>query len=318
MIIYVLIFIIAFVSLAKSSGILVRSLTNLSRVLNISEFTITFILMSFATSIPELFVGISSGLGGISDFSFGNILGANFINITLVIGLVAFFSNGLVIESKISQKKFWLILFIALLPILLALDGTISRTEGFLLILFFVIYILNLLGERAYFTKVINEIKLDHSILTKTFKNIAFLFLGILILLASSILIVWSGKTLANALQIGILSFGIIFVALGTTLPELAFGVRASMLKHSSMTIGNSMGSVAFNSAFIVGIVSIINPIHIKNPLPFFVAATFLILALLLFNIFIYSRSNISRRESLILILLYIIFLVSEYCLQIS
>lgn len=318
MIIYALIFITSFVFLAKSGSILVRSLTHLARLLSISEFTIAFILMSFATSIPELFIGISSSLGGVPDFSFGNILGANFINITLVIGLIAFFNNGLAIESKISQKKFWFIFLIAFLPILLALDGVVSRIDGLLLILFFFIYIFNLFGERVYFTKVVNGIKIDSEMVYKTFKNISSLSLGILILLASTIILVWSGKILAGNLQIGILAFGIIFVAIGTTLPELVFGVRASMLKHESMATGNSIGSVAFNSGFIVGLVSIIKPINIPNGPNFLVVSAFLIIALLLLNVFIYTKSNISRRESLVLILLYIIFLISEYLFQIK
>ncbi len=313
MIFYILIFIISFVFLAKSGGLLVRSLTHLARLFNISEFSIAFILMSFTTSIPELFVGVSSGLSGIPNFSFGNILGANLINITLIIGLIAIFNNGLSVESKISQKNFRIVFLIAFLPILLAIDGVISRWDGLILLLSFIVYLIRLIKEKEYFSKVLNGVKFNSETLNKTFKNLGSLFLGILILLVSSAILVWSGKILANAFQIGIMLFGIIFVALGTTLPELAFGVRATMLKHESMAIGNSIGSVAFNSAFIVGLVSLIKPIYIQNISSFLIISIFLFIALLLFNVFIYTKSKISRRESAILIFLYIAFLFAEY-----
>lgn len=317
MILYISIFLLSFILLAKSGSMLVKSLTHLARLFRLSEYLVAFVFMSFATSIPELFIGISSAIGNISEFSFGNILGANFINITLVIGLVAFFSRGLKVESKIKHKNFWMVFFIAFLPIILAIDGTISRIDGLILILSFFIYIVQLLSEREFFTKMLNEVKFDFELVAKTFKSIMRFFFGVLILIASSALLVWSGRMFADNINIDLLSFGIIFVALGTALPELAFGMRASMLKHSSMAIGNSIGSIAFNSAFIIGIVSIINPIHIQNGSNFFIASIFLFAAFLLFNFFIYTRSNISRREGLVLIILYVFFLVIQYSLQV-
>lgn len=312
MIFYILIFVVSFIFLAKSGGLLVRSLTHLARLFNISEFSIAFILMSFATSIPELFVGISSGISGIPNFSFGNILGANLINITLIIGLIAIFNKGLSIGSKISQKNFKIVFLIAFLPIFLAIDGVISRWDGLILLLSFIIYIIRLIEEKEYFSKVLNGIKFNSETLNRTFKNLGLLFLGIFILLASSAVLVWSGKIMANAVGMGIMLFGIIFVAIGTTLPELAFGVRATMLKHESMAIGNSIGSVAFNSAFIVGLVSLIKPIHIQSVSSFLIISIFLFLGLLLFNVFVYTKSRISRRESAILIIIYLLFLLTQ------
>jgi len=318
MALYITVFIASFLLLTKAGSMLVKSLTHLARLLKLSEYLIAFVLMSFATSIPELFIGVSSAIGDISSFSFGNILGANFINITLVIGLVSFFSNGIKVESKIKYQNFLIVFFIAMLPIFLAMDGMISRGDGIVLILFFIIYLIRLLSEREYFTKVVNEIKIiDFEDITKTFKSIGHFFLGLVILVASSALLVWSGKSISDEAGISLLSFGIVFVALGTALPELAFGIRAAMLKHHSMTIGNSVGSVAFNSAFIIGIVSIIRPIHIVNGYSFAIAGLFIFVAFFAFNFFVYRQSNISRKEGIILIALYFFFLVVQYSLQV-
>ncbi len=316
MALYITVFLISFVLMAKAGGSLVKSLTHLARFFQLSEYVVAFIVMSFATSIPELFVGLSSAVGDAPGLSLGNVIGANFINITLVIGLVAFFGNGIKIESKISHKNFWLIFFIAFLPIFLALDGVISRGDGFVLVVFFLIYILRLMSEKEYFSKVFNEIEFSPEMIGKIFKTARTFLIGILTLIASSAMLVWAGKGLSSEINIGLLSFGVIFVALGTALPELVFGIKASALGHNKMSVGNSLGSIAFNSAFIIGIVSLIRPIHLNGGDGFFIAGAFLFTALLLFNIFIYTRSNISKRESVILISLYVAFLVVEYLLQ--
>ncbi|MBU1159678.1 hypothetical protein KKD04_00660, partial [Patescibacteria group bacterium] len=104
---YIAIFLLSFCFLVRAGSDLVRSLTRLARFLQISEYILAFVLMSFATTIPELFVGISSAIEEVPRLSLGNIIGANFINITLVIGIVAFLNKGIKIESKISQKNFW-------------------------------------------------------------------------------------------------------------------------------------------------------------------------------------------------------------------
>ena len=317
MIFYISIFILSFALLAKSGGMLVKSITHFARFFRLSEYVVAFIVMSFATSIPELFIGLSSVAGGVPGLSLGNIIGANFINITLIIGLVAIFSKGIKIESKIRQKNFWLIFFIAFMPIFLAMDGIISRWDGLVLILSFAIYLMRLIGEREYFTKALNEVEFNGEMFGKVFKTISRFFAGFLILLASSALLVWAGKEVSSGINMSVISFGIIFVALGTALPELAFGVRASILGHTKMSVGNSLGSIAFNSAFILGIISIIKPITLQDGYGFFIAAAFLFAAFLLFNFFVYTRSNISRREGIVLISLYIFFLIIQYAFNV-
>jgi len=311
---YVVVFILAFLLLAKSSEILVRSITALARFFKVSEYVIAFIFMSMATSIPELFVGISSSINHIPEFSLGNILGANFLNITLVIGLVTFLGSGLNVGSKIKRRNFLIIFGLAFLPLLLASDGMLSRGDGLVLIMSFSFYIYILIHEKEYFTKTLNHVKRKKYFDGKIFRQFARFFIGILLLILASSLIVWAGLRVTDSLGLSALAFGILFISLGTALPELAFGVRARFLKHGSMTVGNSLGSIAFNSTLIVGIVSLINPIKIDiNTLDYLTITGFLFLGLLLFNIAVYSKSYLSRKEGLLLFLLYVIFLITEY-----
>lgn len=293
---------------------LVSSLIYSARLFKLSEYAIAFILMSFGTSIPELFVGLSSALNDIPNLSLGNIFGANLINISLIIGIAALINQGkgLSIDSKISRENFWLAAFLAFLPILLISDGVISRGDGLALLASFIIYIWKILGEKEYFTKVLNKITVREGFAAAAMRQLFNFFLAVVFLILSSALLVWSGKNIAGELTLDILAFGTIFMAIGTTLPEMAFGVRAALLNHGSMSIGNSLGSVAFNSTFILGAVSLINPIRLNAETNLALVSIFLFLAFILFNIFVYTKNIISKKEALILIALYLIFVFSE------
>ncbi|MCF7835928.1 MAG: sodium:calcium antiporter [Candidatus Marinimicrobia bacterium] len=309
---YFLIFVLGLVVLARSSSLVVGSLTGLARFFKISEYVVAFLFMSAATSMPELFIGLSSAVKGLSEFSLGNILGANLINITLVIGIVIFLGKGLQMGSKISRRNFWIISGLSFLPIFLASDGLVSRGDGIVLLLAFWFYILRLRKEREYFTKTINNVNTKKVFNMSVFKNFFHFFSGVGLLILSSYAIVWAGQNLASGINLSVLSFSIIFVAIGTTLPELAFGIRARMMHHGSMAIGNSLGSVAFNSTLIIGLVSLVNPIEITVSVSLIVVALFLFLGLFLFNFFVYSKSLISRKEGLVLLLVYALFLIVQ------
>lgn len=306
------VFAASFFFLVRSSAVLVSSVTGLARLFRLSEYMVAFILMSFATSISELFVGVTSALSGVPILSLGNILGANLLNITVIIGAVALIHGGLEVESKISRRNFWFIFLLSLFPFLLGSDGVISRLDGVILLISFFVYLWHIMSEREYFTKIVNKRTEGLKGLKKTAHDLLFFFIAIAVLLASSAAIVWSGKQLADIFSVGLLSFGVIFLALGTSLPELVFGVRAAFSNHGSMTVGNALGSIAFNSMFIVGLVSIIHPIVIVGMGQFFFVIGSFIVAFLLFNIFVYRRTDISRKEGVLLIAVYLVFLLLE------
>lgn len=304
-------FIISFFFLARSGTTLVQSMTFLARLFKMSEYTIAFIFMSAGTSVAELFVGISSALENIPTLSLGNIMGANLINITLVVGVTALVAKGIVIDSKLSKQNFWLVAMLAFLPLLLASDGVISRGDGLVLLVFFTIYIWKVAGEREYFTKVLNNVVIEKTFVHNAFSSIFKFLTATAILILSSATLVWSGKILAQNFAFDLLSFGVIFVAIGTTLPELSFGIRAATLNHASMSIGNSLGSIAFNSAFIVGIVSLIHPITVLGEINLMLVSAALLIAFILFNMFVYTKNAISYKEAAILIGVYIVFTLS-------
>lgn len=306
-----LIFAGALLVLVRSSGILMTSLIGLARLLRLSEYLVAFILMSFATSVSELFVGISSAVDGVPELSLGNILGANLLNLTVVIGISAFLAGGLSVESKLSRKNFWLIFFLSFLPFLLGADGIISRADGLALLVTFFIYIWHILEEREYFSKAINNHPTGTSTGRPLLHTLARFTLAIGLLIGSSYAATWSAERIATSLSFDLLSFGVLFVALGTTLPELTFGIRSAIARHGSLAVGNSLGSVAFNATFIIGLVSIVHPIAVaEHSVALLVAFA---AAFILFNAFLYRNTTIARFHGLLLALIYVAFVAVEY-----
>ena len=140
LILFIILFILSCIILVKTSDWVIYALVGIAKAFGWSEFFITFCLMAAATSLPELFVGITSALNRQSQLSFGNIIGANVINLTLIAGLVAVVGGSLAL-NKIAGKRdaFWTGLF-AFLPTFLILDGSLSRVDGTILLVIAVIY----------------------------------------------------------------------------------------------------------------------------------------------------------------------------------
>ena len=313
---YLIIFVIACYVLVKAGVVLVKVLTMMSRYFRLTEYVFAFILMTLATTMPELFVGITSGIRGLSTISLGNIIGSNLINLTFVLGTVVIVAKGLKIESKIAKRDAWIIFFIALLPLLLLFDKQLSRPEGVLLIIVFGWYIYHILRSKDAFRKRMDSMKRDAKVFKKLLKNIFYFVIAVGVLLLSAWGIVESAKLIAKELYLPLTLIGIILVALGTSLPELVFGVRAVIAKHEGLSLGNLIGSVVINSTLILGLVAVINPIQIENLNIIYVGGAFMVLSILIANFFIVTRDKISWKEGVFLIAFYVLFLVAEFLLR--
>ena len=311
-------FVISFLSLLWAGTVLSRTLGDIARALRISEFVAAFILASFATSIPELFVAVSSTLQGVPDLSLAAIIGSNIANMTIVIGLSVLLAGKASFTGKISTQNYWLISLIAFLPLLLLVDGVLSRVDGVLLLLAFGLYIRKLFKDKGYFKKPLDgdEKAIEESPATpfKALRLFGEFGFGTVVLLLSSLVLIWSSKLIVGEyFDANFVLFGIIFIALGTSLPEIAFGIRATSSGHSSAMLGNALGSVAFNAAGIIGLVAIIRPIEADFMADYLGASVFLLISFIVFHFFARTKGHINRLEGLFLVLLYFGFLLYTF-----
>lgn len=310
---YILIFIASCLLLIKSGTWLVHILISIAKDLKLTEFLVAFILMAFATSVPELFVGIMSAIHKQPELSFGNIIGSNIINFTLAVAIGVFVAKGLKCGGAIIRRTSIYTLIIALLPIILMVDGNLSRIDGIILLLALAVYVQRLFYHRERFTKVFDN-ALDNG--TERFKrflkNFGMFFAGIFLLLLSAEGIVWSSTHLAATFNMPLIIIGTVLVALGTNLPEIVFGVKAITMGHKDMVLGNLLGSVVANSTLVLGITVLIYPLEISDFSPYIIGIVFVVLSALLFTIFSRIGKEITRKEAFVLLLVYISFVAIE------
>ena len=307
---YLLIFIVSCVALVRSGTWIVRSLTRIAQFLKWKEFIVSAILMAFATSIPELFIGVTSAFHQKPQLSFGTIIGSNIIAFTLVLGIGAILTKGLKFEGKILQRSSLYVAAIALLPLLLMLDGRISRIDGLFLFLVLIFYFHHLLSQQERFSKAfVDSFRRDWTHLKIFLKDLGIFFGGVLLLLLSAEGIIFSSSNLAEEFNMSLVIVGIFLVALGTSLPEITFGIRSIVMGHREMILGNVMGSVVINSTLILGLTALICPFEIHNFSPYFAGIIFTVATALFFTIFLKTQNTISRKEAIFLILIYFAFI---------
>lgn len=316
MFLYIILFLASVYILVKSGAIAVKNLVAVARYLRISEYVLAFILMALATSLPEFFVGINSALSKASILSLGNVIGSNIVNLSFVLGAVVIIAKGIRIESKIAKRDTWLVFFISILPVLLLIDKDLSRADGVILLIAFIWYFRRILKDKEAFKKRMNHVARTVEEFWRFIKDLIVFILAIVILLGSSWAVVKTAELIAQGLNLTLALIGLILVAVGTSLPELVFGIKSVITKHEGMNLGNLIGSTVINSTLILGITALVFPIKIEDFNLILTSGLFMILTILIVNFFIATKDKISLREGMILIGLYVLFLIIEFMVR--
>ena len=307
MLIHALSFIISAAVLALSSVLLVNTLTKIAIKLRISEFLVGFLLIAVGSSLPELLVGVVAAVEGEPLLSLGNIIGSNIVNLTLILGIPALVAGGIRIRSQVRNREIFYMNAFAIAPLLLLLDGTLSRGEGVLLLVLFVFYLYNLILRSTAYTKVMK----DHSRKISLPKQILLFVAGLAVLLGSAEVLIRSGTALASNFGIPAILIGMFALALGTSLPELSFGISAAIRRRGEILMGNTLGSIVSNATLVLGITAIIRPITVDGTSILIISSVVLVIVLATFTNFVRSGYRVSVKEGAILVLGYLVFAVA-------
>ena len=305
-------FIASFFLLAFSSRWLISALTKIAKFLGWKEFVVAFFTMALASSIPNLSVGISSALHKLSSLSFSEIVGGNIIVLTLAVALAALAAkDGLSLPSRTVQGSAVFTLFIAVLPVLLIIDGTLSRAEGLILILSFVVYLSWLFRKKERFTKIYDSIEKPIN-LKIIFKVVGTLVGSLFLLFLAAEGIVSAATFVSQLFNFPIILLGILVIGLGNALPEIFFGIQAARRGEDWMVVGNLMGSVIFPATLVLGLVALIQPIRVTNFSPFIIARFFLVFSAVFFLVFLRTGRKITKKEAIFLLATYLFFILAE------
>jgi len=304
--------------LIKSTDILTDSLQELAKITKVGKFAIASILLAFATSIPELVVGITAALEGRPNLALGVVLGSNIADISLVIGGAAIVSGTFSIAGEFLKIDIFSVFLAGVLPLMLLLDNQLSRVDGIILLFVYGMYNYGLLHKRAK-RPADGQSRLMRKILTKTGRRklnrwMAWLFLGAAMLMFSADMIVKTGAALAGVLGVPVFLIGLFLVAIGTSLPELSFEIKAIKEGQIGMALGDLFGSIVANSTLVLGIVSLISPIRLEGGLDsYLLAAAGFGMMFLLFWFFVKTKRKLERWEGLVLLGAYVVFILLEW-----
>lgn len=311
---YILIFLVSCFLIVIFGKWVVEALMRISRFLGWKEFVVAFFSISLGAVVPEFFIGISSALRGVPDLSLGNIVGQNIILFSLAPALCAFILKNLEMESRTVRTGSTFAVIAAILPLLLILDGELSRIDGVILILCFFFYVFWFFSKKERFTKVYAEEEEKQIIkrFSNFFKDIVVILGGLFLVVLFAQGVIGSAQVFSAALKISLPLIGILIVGLGTALPETFLSINLARKGQSWMILGGLMGAVAVSSTLVLGLVALIHPIAIPDFSPFVIARFFLIISALFFLFFVRTQKKITFKEALFLLGVYIAFLAVE------
>ena len=286
---------------------LVSGAASLAKRIGISPLVIGLTIVSVGTSAPELLVSVKAALNGQGALSVGNVLGSNFFNVGIILGISAII-YPLAVKRQLLKLDVPVMILTSLLFFLFFLDFTISALEAAILVFLFIAYVTYLLISSRKNKSIDkgdeeeDEIKMSKHWLL----DILFIGVGLAALVYGSDLLVVNAVIIAGWLGMSEALIGLTIVAAGTSMPELATSVVAALKKRSDIAIGNVVGSNIFNIFMILGVTGLITPLHTTDIN--YIDGLFNLGIGVLLWLFMKRSSRIKRSQGTIFLLFYLIY----------
>ena len=262
----VIVFLIAgLVLLVIGAEILVRGASKLASSLGISPLVIGLTIVAFGTSAPEMAVSIGASWSGQADLALGNVVGSNIFNILMILGLSAVVAP-LVVSQQLVRLDVPLMIAASIAVLLMGLDNKISRIDGLFLFGTVLAYTFFLIRQsrRESSAAVHEQYDAEFSTASNTamgyVRDAVFILGGLALLVLGARWLVDSAVQIAQYLGMSELVIGLTIVAAGTSMPELATSVIASLRGERDIAVGNVVGSNLFNLLAVLGLSSIVSP----------------------------------------------------------
>ncbi|MHB8810729.1 MAG: calcium/sodium antiporter [Desulfobulbaceae bacterium] len=283
----------------------------IARSFGMPALLIGMVIVGFGTSAPEMVISAISASQGNPGLALGNAYGSNITNIALILGLTAL-TKPIAIHSRVLRKELPILTIITALAAWQVRDGSITRVDAFVLLGVFA----GLMGWsiRQGLRKedaLGGEIEQELVVHAMPLRRASFwLGTGLLLLIASSRLVVWGAVEIAHGFGVSDLIIGLTIVAVGTSLPELASSLAAIRKGEHDIALGNVLGSNLFNTLAVVGIAGTIRPMTVG---PEVFSRDILAMAVLTLSLFVFGygfsgpgRGRINRFEGAALLACYI------------
>jgi cation:H+ antiporter len=307
--------------LIQATDHLVDELRDIARITKIGKFGLTAFLLAFATSLPELVVGIASAIEKRPILSLGNVLGSNIADVSLVMGGVAVVGGSFKVLGEFLKRDLFSTFLAGSLPLLLLVDGGLSRVDAVVLLAVYLWFTYIVLAEKTEEMAEFQETgtSLMHRVFLRlkqdgVKRHYAWLIFWVVLLVFSADMLVRISSLFAGALGIPVILIGIFFVAVGTSLPEFAFELKAMRSEETAMVFGDLLGSVVANSTLVLGVTALIHPIFLDGGFqPYLLATVAFVVIFGLFWFFVSTKRILERWEGVLLLLVYVLFAILEF-----
>lgn len=244
---------------------LVRGASRLAAAIGISPLVIGLTVVAFGTSAPEMAVSSVSALNGAADIAVGNVVGSNIFNVLFILGASALIAP-LIVSQQLVRLDVPIMIGVSVLALIFVADGTLDRLEGAVLFAGIVTYTVFLViqSRRERNAQVQAEYEQEFAEKPKgtggVLLNLGFIVFGLIALVIGSRWLVDGAVAIARALGVDEVIIGLTIVAAGTSLPEVATSIMASIRGERDIAVGNVVGSNIFNLLAVLGMAGLVAP----------------------------------------------------------
>lgn len=258
MLIPALAILLGFVVLIWSADLFVAGAASIAQNIGMSPILIGLTIVSLGTSAPEVLVALTASLSGAGSLAIGNAIGSNIANIALVLGATVLVAP-LMVQEQCMKKEVPVLLAVTAGAGLLIMDGELTAFDGWLMVFVLALMLGQLVRREFKGTNLAQDPDSDalpHYSASRAWGTFG---IGLILLVASSKLLVWGAIMAAEKLGVSQLIIGLTIVAIGTSLPELAATVASAMRGHTEIALGNIIGSNLFNLLAVMSIPGIVS-----------------------------------------------------------
>ena len=307
--------IIAFVFLFKSSDVFVDRAVSLAARFNVPRMVIGIVLVSIATTAPELSVSMMAALRGSPEMALGNAIGSVICDDGLALGLAGVVASApvAIIPSVFRGSAWFLIIISLVICAFVVFDHTLSGWEGMILVVMFVCYLGYLFRQRGE-KDTSQELQVDdgHEPLVKIF---VFFLLALLVIIVSSEFVVTSATVIARSFNISEAVIALTLVAFGTSVPEVATCITAARKGQGAIAVGNILGADIMNICWVAGASSIVNDLTISGEDMWFMFPSMLVVVFTM--LLMLSRGyRLTRGKGLVLLGLYFLYIAGFFAYE--
>ena len=302
---------LSFAVLAKCADYLVEGAIDIARYLRAPPILIGIVIVGIGTTAPELAVSVTAALGDKPEVALGNAVGSVIYDDGLALPMAALFATGAIaIDRVVLRSAAIFLITVDLVAWYMASDGTLARVEGGALVGLFVLYLIYSFWEQKRQPRAETD---EDEVPPRSLWMVAALFVvGLAGVVVSSHFIVKATPVVALALGLPDVVIGLVVVALGTSIPEIATCIAAARKGQGALAVGNILGADILNICWIAGASALANPLVVPADVVNFMFPWMLVIVLAMLGLMRFGH-ELNRWKGLALLVLCIAYLIALF-----